>query len=484
MINKQLNITNGIINRSIPQQIKRKEILIIKKRNKMKKLLILIVLLGQLISQQSNAQVSISTTCADPNASAMLDVQSSSMGLLPPRLADTTAVNNPAEGLIAYDLATHCLRYYDGSKWSYCLGCEPCAKELDTDGDGITNDIDIDDDNDGILDTDEGNGVTDTDGDGIPDSWDSDSDGDGVSDLIEGNDANHDGVADSSPSGNDTDNDGLDDTFDPDNGGTAVGMQDTDGDGTPDWRDTDDDADGLTTDGSDSSTNGEGTGDQDGDGTPNYLDSDVYAGGCLEECGTTYCYDTIHDPLNQAVWLDRDLGASQRASNDDDYLAYGSQYQWGRLADGHQCMNYTSSTNGSAVNGTTTTLSSGDVPGHSNFIEHTGGNHDWRSSHNNNLWQGLNGTNNPCPSGYRIATASEWDHADLTDDCEWMFLADAGQRDDEGDLVDVGNDQHNWSSTLSSNTRAYNIDSNDGVVDETDHENYRVYANPVRCIRD
>lgn len=53
----------------------------------------------------------------------------------------------------------------------------------DTDGDGITDNIDFDDDNDGISDTTEG--ITDTDGDGIINSLDLDSDNDGIGDIIE-----------------------------------------------------------------------------------------------------------------------------------------------------------------------------------------------------------------------------------------------------------------------------------------------------------
>ena len=54
----------------------------------------------------------------------------------------------------------------------------------DYDGDGICNDSDLDDDNDGILDATEGN--DDTDNDGIPNRLDLDSDGDGCSDAVEG----------------------------------------------------------------------------------------------------------------------------------------------------------------------------------------------------------------------------------------------------------------------------------------------------------
>ncbi|MCV6630025.1 MAG: hypothetical protein OIF50_09215, partial [Flavobacteriaceae bacterium] len=56
----------------------------------------------------------------------------------------------------------------------------PC---LDTDGDGVTDLVDEDDDNDGILDTVEGN--ADSDNDGIIDALETDSDNDGCSDANE-----------------------------------------------------------------------------------------------------------------------------------------------------------------------------------------------------------------------------------------------------------------------------------------------------------
>ncbi len=79
----------------------------------------------------------------------------------------------------------------------------------DVDGDGITNNIDIDDDNDGILDVDE---LGDTDGDGVPDCFDLDSDNDGIYDIYEagGTDVNFDGVADGFTDNN---NNGLHDGF-------------------------------------------------------------------------------------------------------------------------------------------------------------------------------------------------------------------------------------------------------------------------------
>jgi uncharacterized protein (TIGR02145 family) len=126
--------------------------------------------------------------------------------------------------------------------------------------------------------------------------------------------------------------------------------------------------------------------------------------------GTVFCngWTQVVDVINPSTgktWMDRNLGASRRgdeAIGMTDNQAYGDLYQWGRRADGHQCRNST----------TTTTLSSTDQPSHGSFIISPDlyiTNFDWRSSFNNNLWQGVNGVNNPCPNGYRLPTASELD---------------------------------------------------------------------------
>ena len=84
------------------------------------------------------------------------------------------------------------------SNWSNYKEADYCKR--DTDEDGVVDLQDLDDDNDGILDTDEGDGTTDTDGDGIPDSLDDDSDNDGCLDVVEAGftDANKDGYVDGS----------------------------------------------------------------------------------------------------------------------------------------------------------------------------------------------------------------------------------------------------------------------------------------------
>ena len=105
---------------------------------------------------------------------------------------------------------------------------------------------------------------------------------------------------------------------------------------------------------------------------------------------------TVTSPTGK-IWMDRDLGATQVATSSADPLAYGDFYQWGRLKDGHQIK----------TSPTTATLSSGDVPGNGNFITTNAGINDWRTTSNNSLWQGVNGTNNPCPAGFRLPTQAE-----------------------------------------------------------------------------
>lgn len=98
--------------------------------------------------------------------------------------------------------------------------------------------------------------TVDTDGDGIPNYQDLDSDGDGIPDNVEAQTS----LAYTPPSGSDTDNDGLDNAYET----AGITYIDTDGDGTPDFLDTDSDNDGtndttesaLTLSGSDSDNDG------------------------------------------------------------------------------------------------------------------------------------------------------------------------------------------------------------------------------------
>ncbi|MCC7539456.1 MAG: OmpA family protein [Deltaproteobacteria bacterium] len=194
------------------------------------------------------------------------------------------------------------------------LGCPG----TDTDRDGVTDPVDIDDDNDGIPDMLEGRGrdpSADGDGDGIPDyadptfagfvdtntdgvddrvdqdrdgvpnHLDLDSDGDGLPDTVEGNnsdlDTNTDGLLDSMI---DVDRDGLRASVDASEGGRTTVPPDTDADGLPDFLDVDTDGDGITdaAEAGGIDANGDGrldmSADADRDGLANVVDPSCGAG--------------------------------------------------------------------------------------------------------------------------------------------------------------------------------------------------------------
>ena len=118
---------------------------------------------------------------------------------------------------------------------------------IDSDGDNIVDLCDVDDDNDGILDINEG--VTffstlDSDGDGTPDYLDLDSDNDGIYDITEGGDGaadiNNDGKIDINDLGFvDSDNNGMDDNAE------ITSELDSDSDNIKDFLDLDSDNDGC-----------------------------------------------------------------------------------------------------------------------------------------------------------------------------------------------------------------------------------------------
>ena len=65
------------------------------------------------------AQVSINNNGSGPDASAILDVNSTTMGLLPPRMTTTQrkAILSPAEGLVVYNTDEKALNIYTGMSW-------------------------------------------------------------------------------------------------------------------------------------------------------------------------------------------------------------------------------------------------------------------------------------------------------------------------------------------------------------------------------
>jgi len=197
----------------------------------------------------------------------------------------------------------------------------------------------------------------------------------------------------------------------------------------------------------------------------------------------------VTNPVTGRTWMDRNLGASRPATDSDDPDAYGDLYQWGRAADGHQVVTWTSSTDGD-VTPKTSTLSITDTPGHGMFIEASADPHDWRSSENFDLWQGVNGINNPCPLGYRLPTEAELDAERASWDTNSsagafdspLKLPVAGQRNyGNGEVYSAGDTGSYWSSTVhNSQSRLLLFDSGAGASITTRN---RAHGSSVRCIK-
>jgi uncharacterized protein (TIGR02145 family) len=183
------------------------------------------------------------------------------------------------------------------------------------------------------------------------------------------------------------------------------------------------------------------------------------------------------------TWMDRNLGATQVATSSTDAAAYGDLYQWGRGADDHQIR----------TSGTIALTSSSDQPGNGNFIldPSNSSTFDWRSPQNPNLWQGVNGVNNPCPSGFRLPTEAEW----VTESGSWgsnnaagafaspLKLTMAGYRSyNTGGLISVGTNGNYWSSTISTLDVTRSVSRTFSSTTTSAPSDRRAEGNSVRCI--
>jgi uncharacterized protein (TIGR02145 family) len=196
------------------------------------------------------------------------------------------------------------------------------------------------------------------------------------------------------------------------------------------------------------------------------------------DLGPTLIVD-VTNPTTGKTWMDRNLGASQVATSSTDVASYGDLYQWGRRADGHQCRSYST---------TTSILSSVDQPSHGIFITSSAPN-DWRNPKNDDLWQGVNGINNPCPSSYRLPTNVELETERLTwnnNNADGAFSSPlkfpkAGYRQNSNGSVNaVGTYGYYWSSTVTTEWAFFLSFYSGGA---STYDSNRGSGRSVRCIK-
>ena len=123
-------INNVKLTNQIQIKMKQLEKILIRKFTNPSLIILSIIALFSL--NTTNAQVGIGTT--SPDASASLELQSTTKGFLPPRM-DTDArnnINSPAEGLMIYNIENGCLEFWNNSFWvSACDGSAQLGSTAD-----------------------------------------------------------------------------------------------------------------------------------------------------------------------------------------------------------------------------------------------------------------------------------------------------------------------------------------------------------------
>jgi len=197
----------------------------------------------------------------------------------------------------------------------------------------------------------------------------------------------------------------------------------------------------------------------------------------------------VTNPATGAIWMDRNLGASQVATSSTDAAAYGDLHQWGRFSDGHQCR--------TSLN-ITGTLATTSIPNIGNswdslYIVQPDDPQDWLQTEDDNLWQDINDANTPCPSGFRLPTKAEF----ATEGLSWSSVDAAGayasplkftmagvRTRQNGSIVEIGTEGSYWSSTIAA--EAGNSYVLRFKVNLAGNDYWRGRANgfSVRCIKD
>ncbi len=218
-----------------------------------------------------------------------------------------------------------------------------------------------------------------------------------------------------------------------------------------------------------------------------------------------FVYLAVESNTTGRTWLNNNLGAeyanvdssdynpSQQATAIKDLLANGSLFQWGRKADGHELIEWSTLSGKYA-----TTATKSDNPDDSLLIT---GSDDWRVHSDDTLWASESSPNNVCPVGYRLPLspngandgANEWyqETKDLTQNIGGLFhsflkVSTTGIRNHNGTASikwSDGGSSNYWFGSVRSDGKALNMGSNWGVLVASDY-GAKIEAHPIRCIKD
>ena len=223
-----------------------------------------------------------------------------------------------------------------------------------------------------------------------------------------------------------------------------------------------------------------------------------------------FLYLAVTNPDTGKSWLNNNLGAEyadannpngnfnpmQQATASDDYKAYGSLFQWGRKADGHELVDWTDGSTGSGKYGATDT--NADDPDNSLFITEGNDPYDWRINQDNTLWASESAINNVCPQGYRlplnINNNNDTDNEFYMETQTWSDQNSTGainstlklpmpgiRSNSDADIYGPGSKAYYYIGTAHGD-RARNLNFNTTSV-SPNNDSYKSYGMSVRCIK-
>ena len=178
------------------------------------------------------------------------------------------------------------------------------------------------------------------------------------------------------------------------------------------------------------------------------------------------------------IWVQANLGALRVATSSTDEDSYGWYYNWGKPTDGHQFRNSPSSS----------TRFGDDTPTPGIFTCCGNNIIEWQTTRNTNLWSGVNGTNNPCPSGWRLPTKSEWEtllstspaitNSSTAYSSNLKLPASMGRDRTWGSIMGSNTNNLYWSGDASNSAWAWHHSG--GIATGAFHP---TYGAPVRCVQ-